>query len=152
MARNPERDSSASTIRTYRVNQILEMTTHAETFEPPADFHLRTYWQTSVAEFRDNLYTQTAQVRVTIEGLSKLRQHPASPLIDLTTQNADAPDSAGWLEIEIPIETLEHAEGLLLSLGADVEVLRPVELRTRILATSRAIADRHGRASNPSQS
>ena len=143
VADGPERDSSGNSIRTYRVNQILELTTHDGTFEPPGDFHLRAYWQTSVAEFRDNLYTETAKVRITIDGLNKLRQHPASPLIDSAAHSTVTADSTGWLEIDIPIETLEHAEGLLLSLGSEVEVVRPVELRNRILATSRAIVDHH---------
>ena len=137
VAHGPDRDSSGTSIRTYRVNQILDLTTHDETFEPPCGFELRTYWQTSVAEFRERLYTDSAQVRITLDGLTKLRQHPASPLVD-STPSPVTPDSTGWLEIELPIETLQHAEGLLLSLGADVEVLRPAELRDRILATSQA--------------
>lgn len=149
VAHGPEREGSGSSVRTYRINQILELTTHDETFTPPTNFDLRTYWQTSVTEFRNTLYQQTARVRITDEGLTKLRQHPASPLIDWATSGAAKPDPSGWREIDIPIETLQQAEALLLSLGADVEVLRPLELRSRVLATGRAIVGHYREPTPP---
>jgi hypothetical protein len=42
--------------------------------------------------------------------------------------------------VVIPIESLEHAHGELLRLGANVEVLSPGDLRARIQHTARGLA------------
>jgi predicted DNA-binding transcriptional regulator YafY len=52
-----------------------------------------------------------------------------------------APD--GWLRVTIPIESLGHATGQLLSLGTDAEVLGPPELRAQVRDTARAVAARY---------
>jgi predicted DNA-binding transcriptional regulator YafY len=52
--------------------------------------------------------------------------------------------SDGWVEASLPMTTLEAALYDLLSLGAEVEVLRPLELRTLLAETARSIAVMNG--------
>jgi predicted DNA-binding transcriptional regulator YafY len=53
-------------------------------------------------------------------------------------------DCDGWVRTCIPIETIEHAVSELLRLGADVEVLAPVEVRRRIATAAAAMARVYG--------
>jgi len=55
-------------------------------------------------------------------------------------QTASAPDATGWITAVIPIESLQHAHGELLRLGADAEVMGPAELRERLQLTATALA------------
>jgi predicted DNA-binding transcriptional regulator YafY len=52
-------------------------------------------------------------------------------------------DAGGWVRAEVPVESLDHAHRAFLALGADIEVLEPARLRTRMAATARALADRY---------
>jgi len=53
------------------------------------------------------------------------------------------PTSDGWTDARVPIESIEHAHGEFLRLGADVEVMAPAELRDRIATTIRTLATRY---------
>jgi predicted DNA-binding transcriptional regulator YafY len=53
------------------------------------------------------------------------------------------PDADGWTTTTIPTESVKHAHHALLQLGADVEVIAPVELRDLIAASARAMAERY---------
>lgn len=53
------------------------------------------------------------------------------------------PDPDGWIRAVLPIESLDHAHGVFLALGENVEVLGPPELRAAVAATVRALAMRY---------
>jgi predicted DNA-binding transcriptional regulator YafY len=53
------------------------------------------------------------------------------------------PDPDGWTRLELPIESVENAVYDLMRLGADLEVLAPLELRDRIAEIARAMMDRY---------
>lgn len=50
----------------------------------------------------------------------------------------------GWTLATVPIESVDHAHGEFLRLGADVEVLEPPELRARISRTVAELAEKYG--------
>jgi predicted DNA-binding transcriptional regulator YafY len=50
-------------------------------------------------------------------------------------------DNRRWMRVTVPIESIEHAAGQLLSLGADVEVLAPAQLRDRTGELAMAISE-----------
>jgi predicted DNA-binding transcriptional regulator YafY len=52
----------------------------------------------------------------------------------------DRPD---WVEASVRIESIEAGVLDLLSLGADVEVLQPLDLRQAVAAVARGISDLH---------
>ncbi|MFJ4092967.1 helix-turn-helix transcriptional regulator [Kitasatospora sp. NPDC089913] len=119
----------ASGLRTYRVDQILGLRLLDEHSDAPAGFDLAAHWHAHVADFRARLHTGEALVRVTAEGARRL---------GLTRSGGDE-----WTEARVPIESVEHAHGEFLRLGADVEVLAPPELRERIATTVRKLAARY---------
>ncbi|MFE4334162.1 WYL domain-containing protein [Streptomyces sp. NPDC056831] len=53
------------------------------------------------------------------------------------------PDPDGWVRAALPVESLDHAHGVFLALGEDVEVLGPPELRAAVAATVHAPAMRY---------
>ncbi|WP_432184929.1 helix-turn-helix transcriptional regulator [Streptomyces tendae] len=117
-----------SGIRTYRVDQILEIGPLEEEFVVPDGFELAGYWNGYLADFRARLYTSEALVRLSPEGARRLG----------VTSSGD-----GWVEVRVPIESIDHAHREFLRLGADVEVLAPAELRNRIAETARTLTTRY---------
>ncbi|MFI9157936.1 helix-turn-helix transcriptional regulator [Kitasatospora aureofaciens] len=114
--------------RTYRVDQIIDLGEQREEFAVPDGFGLAAYWQGYLADFRARLHTGEALVRLTPEGARRLGVAPAED---------------GWTRARVPIESVDHAHGEFLRLGAEVEVLEPAELRDRIAGTVRALAARY---------
>ncbi|MEV7405626.1 WYL domain-containing protein [Streptomyces sp. NPDC091267] len=117
-----------SGIRTYRVDQILEVRPLADGFAPPDGFHLAGYWSSCLADFRARLHTAEALVRLTPEGARRL---------------GVTPTGGGWTEARIPIESIDHAHREFLRLGTEVEVMAPAELRNRIAETARTLVTRY---------
>lgn len=117
-----------SGIRTYRVDRILGLRSLEEEFDRPDGFDLAGYWDGYLAGFRARLHTGEALVRLTPEGARRLGVTPAGD---------------GWTRARVPIESVDHAHGEFLRLGADVEVLAPAELRDRIAETARTLAARY---------
>ncbi|MGW0773548.1 helix-turn-helix transcriptional regulator [Streptomyces sp. NPDC002835] len=124
--------------RTYRVDQILELTECDERFKAPADFDLAGYWQRYQADFRARLHRDEAVVRLAPRAAAGLAGAAARALAETGTAEAD-----GWIRAVLPVESLDHAHGYFLAMGADAEVLEPAELRSRLAATSRALAARY---------
>ncbi|MET7617539.1 YafY family protein [Streptomyces sp. NPDC005408] len=124
--------------RTYRVDQILELAVGEGEFEPPTDFDLAAYWQRYQADFHARLYGGDALVRLSPAAAARLTGAAARALADTGT---DEPD--GWTRALLPIESVDHAHGEFLAMGAEIEVLGPPELRARIAATARALAERY---------
>ncbi|GHF65093.1 hypothetical protein GCM10018790_48690 [Kitasatospora xanthocidica] len=114
--------------RTYRVDQIIELRDTGEEFAVPDGFDLGAHWAGSLDDFRARLHTGEALVRLTPEGARRLGVASAGE---------------GWTEARVPIESVDHAHGEFLRLGAEVEVLEPAELRDRVAGTVRALADRY---------
>ncbi|MBL1108803.1 YafY family transcriptional regulator [Streptomyces sp. 5-8] len=114
-----------SGIRTYRVDQIIELQRLEEQFVIPDGFGLAAYWDGCLADFRARLHTGEALVRLTPEGCRRLGVTAAGD---------------GWTQARVPIESIDHAHGEFLRLGSDVEVMAPAELRDRITETVRTLA------------
>lgn len=117
--------------RTFRVDQILRLAPAGEEFTRPDDFDLAAYWTAYQRDFHDRLYHGEALVRVA-PGVKPVRA------VDSRT------DDDGWTLARVPIESVEHAHGEFLRLGADIEVLQPPELRARIARTVAELAGRYG--------
>ncbi len=124
--------------RTYRVDQILTLSTLDDRCRPPDDFDLAGYWQHYEADFHARLYQGQAQVRLSARGVARLTGAAARAARDT---GSAAPD--GWTEVVLPIESLEHAHQQFLALGTDIEVIGPPELRTRFAGTVRTLAARY---------
>jgi predicted DNA-binding transcriptional regulator YafY len=130
---------SEGQFRTYRVNQILGLTTHSNHFERAADFDLPAYWASSVTGFRAQLHRDEATIRLSPAGLQRMRETMSSAVIAAVDQTATA-DEQGWITAVVPIESADHAHGEFLRLGAEVEILSPAALRDRMQQTARSLA------------
>jgi predicted DNA-binding transcriptional regulator YafY len=130
---------SEGRFRTYRVNQILGLTVRSDRFERTAGFDLPAYWASSVSDFRATLYQGEARIRLSPEGRRQMRETMSSAVIAAAEQTATAPDDQNWVTAVVPIESIDHAHGEFLRLGADAEVLAPAALRDRMGQTARSL-------------
>jgi predicted DNA-binding transcriptional regulator YafY len=130
--------AGGDTVRTYRVNQILESTTLDESFDVPHSFDLQAYWSAGITEFRAKRLQGTARIKVTPTGRDMLRAVSARPAVE-ALDNAPE-DGDGWMTVEIPIESIDYAHNQFLGIGADLEVLDPPELRARLTRTAAHLA------------
>jgi predicted DNA-binding transcriptional regulator YafY len=126
--------------RTYRVDQILGMTTLNEPFERAGAFDLASYWSSSVTEFRSSLRQGEATIRLSAEGRRRMRELMSSAVIEAADRTAGPAGNDGWVTAVVPIESLEHAESEFLRLGAGVQILSPDGLRRRMQQTARSLA------------
>jgi predicted DNA-binding transcriptional regulator YafY len=117
--------------RTYRVSNILKLDVTEDAFTRPREFDLAAYWQGWIKDFEDRLYKAKATLRLSPEAMKRLSLL-APPVGEMARRTARKPDKKGWVRVEIPIESVSHAVGEVLRLGAGVEVLAPPELRTRM--------------------
>jgi predicted DNA-binding transcriptional regulator YafY len=136
----------AAGMRTYRVNQILGLTVTGERFERAASFDLPGYWSASVAGFLATLHRDQATIRLSPEGRERIRAAASAAVAAAADGSATAPDEQGWVTAVVPIESIEHAHGEFLRLGAEVEVLAPGELRERMRRTARSLGRLYRRA------
>jgi predicted DNA-binding transcriptional regulator YafY len=125
--------------RTFRVGRLeAAEVLDAPAAPPPPGFDLAKHWDAWSAAFEASLPLVPVRVRVAPRALPGLRR-----LVD-TRRRHEIPiaagDAAARLELEVWFERIEHAASLL-SLGADVEVLDPPELRDRIARTARAVTE-----------
>ncbi len=127
-------------LRTYRVSQILDLTILAGRFERAAGFELASFWAAHVTGFLARLYQGEATIRLSPAGRERLAEVASSAVVEAAAQTATDPDASGWVTAVIPIESLEHAHGELLRLGANVEILAPDDLRARLRQTARGLA------------
>ena len=72
---------SGEDFRTYRVNQILGLTTLDEGFGRAEGFDLAGYWRASLAGFRDRLYRDEATVRLSPAGRDRLRETMSAAVV-----------------------------------------------------------------------
>jgi len=126
--------------RTYRIARILDLETMDVRFERPDGFDLWKYWHQRTQELTDALYQAEATVRFSPRALAlapvRLSPHTARAL----AEGSWPADEDGWVRAVIPIESIAHARGELLGLGADAEVLGPPALREQMVDTAHALA------------
>jgi predicted DNA-binding transcriptional regulator YafY len=121
--------------RTYRVSAIETLEVTGETFTRPAEFDLAAFWSEWTRDFAARLHRGRARLRLSPAGLRRLT-HLSPALAEAAASTAGPPDRDGRIEAEIPIESIDHAAGEILKLGAEAEVLDPPELRLKMIETA----------------
>jgi predicted DNA-binding transcriptional regulator YafY len=132
--------SDPDRVATYRVSQILDLQSTGDSFQRPAGFDLAGYWLSYLDDFDRRRHRAQAVVRLSPHGRERLAHLMGSIVARAADASAARDRRKGWIRATIPIESLEHAAGELLRLGADVEVLAPPELRERLADTARRLA------------
>ncbi|MBN9304860.1 MAG: DNA-binding transcriptional regulator [Devosia sp. 67-54] len=132
-----------SGMRTYRLSQIQALTLTDEQFERPAEFDLPRHWQESTAAFEREVYVGVARVRATRIGVSRLKDI-SQRVKDAIEAQALAFDADGWAALDVPVEEERWASREMTRVGAEVEVLAPETLRTRMVEIATRLARSYG--------
>ncbi|WP_328325779.1 helix-turn-helix transcriptional regulator [Streptomyces sp. NBC_00455] len=121
--------------RVYRIDRFTALTLHAPDehgcFVRDEAFDLPAFWEQRAADFARSLLTAEVVVRVSAAGAEFLPYAVDHAAANEALTSASAPDDLGRVTVALPVESLEVAYGQLLSLGPEVEVLGPPELRAR---------------------
>lgn len=121
-------------LRTYRVSRVQSATLTGECFTRPPDFDLATYWESSASQFTATLPRYDARLRVAPEVLPLLRS--GSHYTRILSEGA--PESDGWVPIEISFEEAHGARECILGYGAQIQVVEPAELRDEVVHAAEA--------------
>lgn len=128
--------------RIHRVAAIQWMEPLPDPAVPPPKFNLPAWWAEATARFEAGLDQGRARLRVTQAGLDRLCRLN-SRVAQAALDSATPCEHDGWVETEVPIESVEHAARELLRLGDQGEVLAPPALRAALAAALRRAADRY---------
>ncbi|MFC9283959.1 helix-turn-helix transcriptional regulator [Streptomyces collinus] len=131
------------TVRTYRVSSILRLDVGEDGFERPDGFDLTAHWKDYLAAYDSRRLRLQASVRIAPALLAVLPDRLDAALVRAVEVSAGPPDDDGWVTATIPLESVDLAVSTLLSLGSDIEVLAPEELRGEIARTAAAVLDRY---------
>ncbi|MFH7597396.1 WYL domain-containing protein [Streptomyces racemochromogenes] len=143
-----ERPGRAGAWRTYRVDRIAALSDApgGGTFVRDPSFDLAAHWRDRAAEFARALLRATVTVRLTERGLRRLPAVADPAGVAEALASASAPDAAGRVTVELPVESQEVAFDQLSRLGADAEVLSPQGLRALFREQAQALAALYGAA------
>lgn len=131
--------------RSYRVSRVQSAKVLPEASERPAGFDLAAYWRQSAAEFKEKFPRYAVTVRV----------HPDFvPYLYLVgrfsrVENVTEPDADGWRRAVIVFQVEEGAIQGLLSLGAKVEIVEPLELREKVIEQAESLLAFYERRAKP---
>lgn len=134
-------DRGPSAPRTYRVLSIQVLEPLDEGFERPGDFDLAAFWSDWVRDFEARLQQGEARLRLSPKGLKRLCA--LGPVAERAARAAEAGEG-GWVEVVLPIESIDHALGDILKLGGEAEVLAPQALRDAVADAARRITQIYG--------
>src|SRR6185369_10122159 len=122
--------------RTYRIAKMLDLEMLEEGFERPAGFDLSAHWRQDIKRFEASLRRGEAVLRVSSAVLSRLDRLGADIAEAIM---AAPPDATGWRQATVPIEGIEQAAAMLLSFGAEIEVVSPPALRRQLAERARQV-------------
>ncbi|MFE9654234.1 helix-turn-helix transcriptional regulator [Micromonospora sp. NPDC006431] len=127
--------------RTYRVDRVVGVEVGGGTFDRDEGFDLGAYWREQAEAFLRDMLRAEVKVRLSPAGLRALRHLADAPFVyDEAVGAAEGPDGQGRTVLRLPVESVEVAYAQLLSLGPEVEVLDPPELRERFAEAARRAA------------
>lgn len=130
--------------RTYRVSNIQSFESLKSRAKRPARFDLARYWQAWARDFEARLLEERAVIKISPAGRRVLQDVSAAAFEAVEAAHRKcAPE--GWVRAEIPVESVERATGVLLRLGAEIEVVSPPALRAAVALEARKVADLYAR-------
>ena len=138
------RTVGSDSVRMYRLASILALKALGRSFTRPRGFDLARAWQAATMRFEAELHPLQARVCVSPRGLKWLNNGRAR-VIAVPDAARKIGARAGWREVLLPIESIEHGARQVLSFGAEVEVIEPAALRSEVLKQARALVARYPR-------
>lgn len=131
--------AEAGDIRGYRADRFQHVNVTGQQFSRPAGFSLSAFWAVWQEEFERGLPLIMVTARARPGCLGRLRRAVGPAYAGQVNWDAPA-DQAGWIRLDLPFEKLEYAHAALLGFAAEVEVLGPPELRSRMITTATALS------------
>jgi predicted DNA-binding transcriptional regulator YafY len=128
--------------RTYRVSRMESVALLEARFQRPETFDLGTYWTESTTAYESSVDRLEVSLRVRPDRIEALSDVIGERAMAGATPTGE-PDDDGWARLRVRMEWPLEAHRQLLRLGPDVEVLEPVELRTRITEAARGVLRRY---------
>jgi predicted DNA-binding transcriptional regulator YafY len=116
-------------MRTYRVSRVESIEMLDEQFERPTEFDLAAHWGEAVTYFETNAPAVDTTLLATTRGFASL-QRMARVGNRAVRSHEELADER--VQCVVAFESLDDAYYDILSLGTEVEVLEPAELRERI--------------------
>ena len=136
-------------IRVYKVAELVDVRSTAETFTRPAGFDLEQAWRAWCDHIRLDRghYTVTAQVspQMYFDLPLYLGEHLAEGHDEQWKESLQAADAAKWRPVTLHFGSFEEARTKLLGLGAGVEVMTPLALRRSLLDYAQQVVIRYSR-------
>jgi predicted DNA-binding transcriptional regulator YafY len=129
-------------IRTYRVSRVVAARRLDERFERPDAFDLASYWTESSAAYERDAPRQEVVVRVRPDRLGRLNAIVGERAA-AAAERLDDHDDEGWIRLRLRVDWPLEVPASLLSVGSDIEVLEPVELRSRVVTLARRVLERY---------
>jgi predicted DNA-binding transcriptional regulator YafY len=136
---------SGERLFTYAVRRLRRPELLDEPVARPDDFDLAATWGRLVAEFEAGLPSVEIRLRASTAAIARLRRVVDSRSRQLTDWHGE-PAESGWRCLTVSFERLEYALPALVGLGAEVEVLEPLELRRAIVTEADSLAQLYARA------
>lgn len=128
-------DARGERILSFRVDRIESVAELEIEVLRPAGFDLAQWWGASMAEFDRSLLRFPCRVRLSdnaVRALPRVIGVAATPELG-------PPDSDGWTEVELMLESEEVALAQLIALGGGVSVLDPASLRRSLCDVASSI-------------
>ena len=122
-------------MRSFRVERMRSVEELPTRFERPEDFDLEAYWRETSSKFVRNSPEYAVTLRVALESIESVTLYWTSEILDRD-------DVHGVVRVAFPGP--EAALFAVLSWGARVTIVEPLELRALIVERAREALERHG--------
>lgn len=129
-------------IRTYRAARVVEARLLDEPVVRPEGFELAEYWAESTAAFERDTPRVVVDVRVREDQLYRVDDVLGRGTVAASERVAEE-DHPETVRLRLTIDYPSEAPNLLLSIGPNLEVLGPPEVRERVALLARRVADRY---------
>jgi predicted DNA-binding transcriptional regulator YafY len=128
--------------RTYRVSRVVSVAPTEDRSIRPEGFDLAAFWAESSAAYERDAPRVDVTLRVREDRLWRLRDVVGSHVVD-AAQRIEEPDPEGWIRLRVRLDWPDEVPAQLLSVGSNVEVLDPPEIRDGLIRIARRIVERY---------
>jgi predicted DNA-binding transcriptional regulator YafY len=118
-----------------RLQQVTLLDTH---FRRTDDFDLPTYWQDHIQDFLATLSEFSFTLRIDSRRMASSRWYTPGRV-----EIVESPGADGWLTARFWVESLDLATSFVLTMGTQVEIVEPDDLRQSVLAAARDLLNQH---------
>jgi predicted DNA-binding transcriptional regulator YafY len=129
-------------VRTYRASRIKDVQLSDQHFERPEGFDLAAFWSDNIAAYERDHERLEVTIRVAPSRAANLGDAVGNDAL-IQADVLPTTDDQGWTHLRLSLLWPGEALGRLLGLGADFELLEPVEMRERLVGLTRGALERH---------